>query len=295
MVPPNANLCYMCAPLLGLTATSKAVACDGCGNHCDGSHHNPGLSRTTQTVTSWQHPAGNPVRWRPSYQPMAQSPANSTLIGQSPVFPVTSYAAASAQAAVGLTWHSPYIPAPIGGAQWPIQQWAPVPAAPRPTWKRGVRKIRSLTPPRRPPPPKTITLPRAEASSTAPTPLPIPYQSLTLLLNDINRLLLTPHEGREFDFRGTCAVVADRQDSGEEALKARVHHVAWGLLDRTVLAFDVHNLAVHASARAASGKGKEEECPCARCEHILTISVMLEEKKRAAGVSMVVGLRHFAN
>lgn len=228
---------------------------------------------------------------------------------------MTSYAAASAQAAVGLTWHSPYIPAPIGGAQWPIQQWAPVPAAPRPTWKRGVRKIRSLTPPRRPPPPKTITLPRAEASSTAPTPLPIPYQSLTLLLNDINRLLLTPHEGREFDFRGTCAVVADRQDSGEEALKARVHHVAWGLLDRTVLAFDVHNLAVHASARAAvattqsaaiwmgappdprlqSGKGKEEECPCARCEHILTISVMLEEKKRAAGVSMVVGLRHFAN
>jgi hypothetical protein len=88
MVPPNANLCYMCAPLLGLTATSKAVACDGCGNHCDGSHQNPGLSRTTQTVTSWQHPAGNPVRWRPSYQPMAQSPANSTLIGQSPVFPV---------------------------------------------------------------------------------------------------------------------------------------------------------------------------------------------------------------
>ncbi|KAF7350711.1 hypothetical protein MSAN_01632100 [Mycena sanguinolenta] len=210
----------------------------------------------------------------------------------------------------------------------------------------------------------------------------IPYQTLALLLADLNRLLTTPHGGPGFDFQGTCAeIVGPRDYSGSGALangkgkgkgkekeegelsgatlaahggadrmRGRVMKLAWDVLDQTVLAFNVHKLMVHTgetgtaavattrssaiwmgdpslletppaavevngvqangskkyevngkkkgSAKEKSSGAKEggaaQECPCKRCEHLLTIKVMLEETKYAVGVRFSVALLHFA-
>ncbi|KAJ6592509.1 hypothetical protein B0H19DRAFT_1245378 [Mycena capillaripes] len=70
---------------------------------------------------------------------------------------------------------------------------------------------------------------------------PIAYQTLGLLLTHLNCLLCTPPAGHEFEFRGTCALVADPA----VAPAACVVTVAWELIEKTLLAF---NPPIHASS-----------------------------------------------
>ncbi|KAJ7830649.1 hypothetical protein B0H14DRAFT_3143467 [Mycena olivaceomarginata] len=271
------SLCYKCAVLLGCTGTSRSVPCDGCGNPCDGSL--------------------DPVRSEaPKY-------VHSQVVSATP----SSTSTTSAREVADSTWRSsyrpapivvPYVPVPTPPSQWPIQQWDTLfKASARISPGRGVIKSRSS----RPAPPKRITLLHVDGPAIDSFPPPITYQTLALLLNDLNRLLLTPHEGREFAFRGRCAVIVGAADTSEDALKTRVLWVAWEIIERTVLSFDVQNLAVHGSAYGAVGKTRsiaiwmgalpdprlqkeEDECPCARCEHLLTMSVSLEPRNRVEGV-----------
>jgi hypothetical protein len=98
---------------------------------------------------------------------------------------------------------------------------------------------------------------------------PITYQTLDVLLADLNALLWTPHDGRPFEFRGTCAVVSDPAAADNALLHAaRVTRVARQLIESTALTFkyvifiyafftknnvchSIHNLTVHSGAQAA--------------------------------------------
>ncbi|KAJ7938613.1 hypothetical protein B0H13DRAFT_2301653 [Mycena leptocephala] len=94
-------------------------------------------------------------------------------------------------------------------------------------------------------------LPHIPAAKHAVLPL-VAYQTLELLLTDLNRLLCTPHVDRPFEFRGTCAIVGAHAVSAAAAEhEARVRLVAWEAIERTVFTFDVNNLTVHSGARAA--------------------------------------------
>ncbi|KAJ7239772.1 hypothetical protein B0H12DRAFT_76845 [Mycena haematopus] len=216
-----------------------------------------------------------------------------------------------------LAWRSPYLPPPVlAPQQWPIQSWSALrwaqaqgpPPAPAPA------PAPILAPPDRPPQqPKRIILQPVDHTNLVPT-APIPYQTLPLLLDDLNRLLCTPHWGRAFDFQGTCTRVVAvpgefdfAKGVGEAKMKEHLMDVVWDVLDRTVVAFDVHKLAVHPGNHSAAATTRsaaiwmggpdvqeQQECPCKQCEHLLTLSVMLQQNKYAIGMSIVVKLLHFA-
>ncbi|KAJ6493181.1 hypothetical protein C8R45DRAFT_1212616 [Mycena sanguinolenta] len=331
----------------------------------------PSTSTISAQGIAWRSPylpaptlAPQPQHWPVQYwsaihQPYGQAPARaSTSASISAPVPV-SFAPAPAP----LRFIPVYAPAP---APLPPRALAPAPLPP-PT------PVPIPLPPERGAPPKRILLPpptpasdeKRPAKGTAPV---IAYQTLALLLADLNRLLTTPHGGPGFDFRGTCAEIIGPRDllrrddlaqhaqvyGGDQRMRARVLKVAWEVLDRTVLAFDVHGLMIHAGGQAAVAKvksaamwmgdprlveapspptlveaaaaangrqangrnsketnGRKQESekekdrdlqtqaqaneglPCKRCEHLLTISVVLELRKNAMGVSIAVGLMHF--
>ncbi|KAJ7697261.1 hypothetical protein B0H17DRAFT_376990 [Mycena rosella] len=164
-------------------------------------------------------------------------------------------------------------------------------------------------PPRIPPPTPVVLLPLVEADSPADPPKAIAYQSLRLLLIDLNRLLCTPHEEQPFDFRGTCSIVAD--PAVDHA--TRVTSVAWALIRGTAVSFNVHTLAVHCSPRAALAvtgssaiwmgappdprlANATQPRPCERCEHLLHIHVDADDSACARGLQgqrIVVRLWHY--
>ncbi|KAJ7137495.1 hypothetical protein C8R43DRAFT_1132097 [Mycena crocata] len=118
---------------------------------------------------------------------------------------------------------------------------------------------------------------------TANAPLPILYQTLKQLLADVNKLLNTPHEEQAFHFKGECAVVADPAVDNAN----RVAAVAWEMIQKTVLSFNIHTLKIQINAHAALAMTLSSaiwmDClpdsletnapPCRRCEHLLTIGV----------------------
>ncbi|KAK7052666.1 hypothetical protein R3P38DRAFT_2861588 [Favolaschia claudopus] len=246
------------------------------------------------------------------------------------LYPITSFSNLATSAAkdiqAPLVWRQPFrvaaaaAPPPPPPSPPPLRTTpapAPAPEPPRPLF---------APPPRHP---RHITLSPAALSN--PSSPPIPYQTLSLLLNNLNRLLLTPHHDRAFAFRGTYAFIAGVPSPGTPNsaappldalfLKSQLLSVAWELLDRTVLAFDVHKLVVHAdgkvavatirssaglgggghgasktNGKSAKRKGKEQEKargPCDRCEHLLTISVCLEESMYVVAARVIVALVHF--
>ncbi|KAJ6483534.1 hypothetical protein C8R47DRAFT_564381 [Mycena vitilis] len=165
--------------------------------------------------------------------------------------------------------------------------------------------------PGRPPPPRHVVIPPIKPHAALPhsTSEAIEYQTLDLLLADLTRLVSTPHVGREFDFRGTCAVVG----SAPGGPTARVVDVGWEIIGKTVLAFDVNALKIQSSTLAAvtniqtstiwmdappppasktKSKSKEAEERCARCEHLLTISVWQVQRRFASGEMILVNLKH---
>ncbi|KAJ6592505.1 hypothetical protein B0H19DRAFT_1245374 [Mycena capillaripes] len=212
----------------------------------------------------------------------------------------TTYQTAAYQTAAGMSSQTGLNPPPVS-SKVPVL----VPAPPK----------------RVPTPVRVVVLPLVTPTSTASISIPaapIAYQTLGLLLTDLNRLLCTPHAGREFEFRGTCALVADPA----VAPAARVVTVAWEVIEKTVLAFNIHALSVHSSGTTAvattqssalwmgdpassasdntvnTDSDSRRPCPCARCEHLLTISVWALEPQlgvaKPKGEGIWVALRHFA-
>ncbi|KAJ7144089.1 hypothetical protein C8R44DRAFT_759470 [Mycena epipterygia] len=193
--------------------------------------------------------------------------------------------------------------------QWKLSQRAPIiqpipaphlyPQAEAPQFAPPARKAF------RAPSPTRVVLPLA----TEEQPEPIEYQTLDLLLSDLNRLLCTPHEKQPFHFRGTCAIVLDPAVGHA----ARVTRVAWAIIRGTVLAFNIHALTVHTSPRAAQATTQTSAIwmgappdqrllaqtvpvPCARCEHLLSVGVTNEDSARTRGLEgqrILIGLRHF--
>ncbi|KAJ7673993.1 hypothetical protein DFH06DRAFT_1173724 [Mycena polygramma] len=204
-------------------------------------------------------------------------------------------------------WYGPYTTVPVAPPPYAVP---PAPARPP-------------SPPR-PPPPTRVVIPLIKPHTSLPhsTSEAIEYQTLALLLADLTRLVSTPHVGREFDFRGTCAVVG----SAPGGPSARVVDVGWKIIEKTVLAFDVnamkiqsstlaavtniqtsaiwmaapHSIAPPADPKATSNsnsktktKTKEAEEPrCVRCEHLLTISVWQVQRRFVSGEMILVNLKH---
>jgi hypothetical protein len=140
------------------------------------------------------------------------------------------------------------------------------------------------------------------------TDAPITYQTLELLLADLNVLLYTPHAGRPFNFLGRCVVVVD--PTAGPSSRGKIKEVAWEVIQRTAISFNMHGLVIHGSGNAAVAKtqsaalwmgdeqarygGKARSCPCERCEHLLTISVWQEDRAHVDRQEISVGLSHFA-
>ncbi|KAJ7134069.1 hypothetical protein C8R43DRAFT_1205667 [Mycena crocata] len=161
--------------------------------------------------------------------------------------------------------------------------------------------------------PQVVVLPDATSDALP----PIPFQTLALLLMDLNRLLNTPHEMQAFHFAGACTVVDPTMDHAE-----KLEAVAWEVIRGTVLAFDIHTLTMRTTPRGAVASTPSAAIwmgapppppnsfstappppPCRHCEHLLTIGVAKlpsksKSKTKTKGVAMpgqriVVELRHF--
>ncbi|KAK6991986.1 hypothetical protein R3P38DRAFT_3090460, partial [Favolaschia claudopus] len=249
---------------------------------------------------------------------------------QKHLHPVTSFSKIASPAAKQvhqpLVWLPPYLSnyAPVPQTPHPLllppppshSQSAPQP--PRLAFL-GPSHPQPALPARSPPRPRHMTF--SPASAFDPASKPIAYQTLPMLLTDLNCLLITPHDDRAFSFRGTYAFIGRAPtpvDINTKAsppfdtapfLKTELMSVAWAILDQTVLAFDVQKLQVHVSGKAAAatiktaaiwmgdggasfrdnasvGMAKDEkqkqeghpDCTCSSCEHLLTITVCLEER-----------------
>ncbi|KAK7052636.1 hypothetical protein R3P38DRAFT_3595861 [Favolaschia claudopus] len=258
------HLCARCAPLLHTAPYIGDATCDQCRYSCKAQwdyYQTYTVPVTTNQNVPWQ---SRP----PPFKKLKFGPDGHAVPADTPT---------PTAAAVG-AWRSPYLPAPsIGSApsqSHPVSVSVPIPPtapAPPPTGKPkpAPQKPPPSTPTADPhPTPRRIRLPHSALSSPASPPTPIPYQTLTLLLTDLNRLLCTPHVGRAFDFRGTYTQIVGVVPPGsqnsssvkgevtsydEKFLKPLLEAVAWQVLDRTVLAFDVRNLAVRVAAGAGSG------------------------------------------
>ncbi|KAJ7128193.1 hypothetical protein C8R43DRAFT_951522 [Mycena crocata] len=117
----------------------------------------------------------------------------------------------------------------------------------------------------------------------ADAPVPVLYQSLSLLLADLNKLLNTPHEQQAFHFKGACAIVADSAVGNV----ARLVVVAWEIIQKTTLAFDINTLKIQSNPRSALVMTSSSAIwmglppdmltkaalPCRQCEHLLTIGI----------------------
>ncbi|KAJ6472877.1 hypothetical protein C8R47DRAFT_1145662, partial [Mycena vitilis] len=133
----------------------------------------------------------------------------------------------------------------------------------------------------------------------------IAYQTLDHLLAALNSLLGTSHAASGSDFCGTCAVVSE---PGAH-YAARVRKISWMIIERTMLAFDIHQLKIHTGSDAAFAsthsaaiwmgappdehvQNRREARACARCEHLLTIGVSACKRDHVTGHSISVGLKH---
>ncbi|KAJ7099828.1 hypothetical protein C8R44DRAFT_859468 [Mycena epipterygia] len=312
-IPPP-RLCARCALRLGGTPCTFLVPCDTCGDICLG----PPAWQTY--VASASKPAELPlyatIRW--NQPPIAQY---ATTEQQTPALPQLN----PPQLHDSTSWShyrhyqppaeraaAPYPQAEViqmqntGFAQWKPSQRAPIiQQLPTPHVHPQSHAPQFALPAFRVPSPTRVVLPLA----TEEQPEPIEYQTLTLLLEDLNRLLCTPHAEQPFHFRGTCALVLDPAVGHA----ARVTRVAWAIIRETVLAFNIHALTVHSSPRAAQATTQTSAiwmgappdlrlaratvtAPCTRCEHLLSIGVTNEDSARKRGLEgqrILVGLRHF--
>ncbi|KAJ7150081.1 hypothetical protein C8R43DRAFT_497125 [Mycena crocata] len=168
--------------------------------------------------------------------------------------------------------------------------------------------VQDLSLPYIPPPKRVVLLP-----GTADACPPVMYKSLALLLADLNKLLNTPHEDRAFHFKGACTIVADPSiGSGD-----RVRRVAWEVIRRTVVAFNIHALTIENGTFGALTTAQSSALwmssppaslaiatvPCRKCEHIFTIGAepcvsaptpisTPEARVQLSGQRIMVVLRH---
>ncbi|KAJ6568087.1 hypothetical protein DFH09DRAFT_1155738 [Mycena vulgaris] len=286
-MPPGAHinaarLCGKCAALLGTNPCFYSVTCDGCSDLWH-----------PQAITTWQpaigsvvtrvvHRSNSKVAQNPNILPYYSPPqsSNDPTSGLPPQYNPKSWTAASL-------------------AQQPNEQ----------KQARAPQRHHLHSPPSVPrvAPPKPVPIPLVDANTPAEPPVPIKYQTLGLLLIDLNHLLCNEH--LPFDFCGTYSIVAD--PAVDDA--ARVMSVAWEVIRKTMLAFNVHTLevqtAVHGAAFAAAqscaiwmGAPPDPRLadvaaprPCERCEHQLMIGAEPDYSALARGLQgqrIVVGVRH---
>ncbi|KAJ7839789.1 hypothetical protein B0H13DRAFT_1911037 [Mycena leptocephala] len=117
------------------------------------------------------------------------------------------------------------------------------------------------------------------------TDAPITYQTLELLLADLNVLLYTPHAGRPFNFLGRRAFLAREDKGGGMGV---IHGSGNAAVAKT------QSAALWMGDEQARYGGKARSCPCERCEHLLTISVWQEDRAHVDRQEISVGLSHFA-
>ncbi|KAK6971325.1 hypothetical protein R3P38DRAFT_724091 [Favolaschia claudopus] len=267
------HLCARCAPLLHTAPYIGDATCDHCRYSCKAQWDYYQTYTVPVTNVSQSRP--------PPFKKLKFGPDGQAVPADTPT---------PTAAAVG-AWRSPYLPAP---SLHPISSHpvsAPIPpTVPPPKPKPAPRKQPIPTPADPPTAPlvgRRIHLTHSALSDPASPPKSIPYQTLPLLLTDLNRLLCTPHVGKAFDFRGTytqiVGVVPPESQSqnpsgvnGEVTsydgrfLKPLLEAIAWQVLDRTVLAFDVHNLVVCIAAGAGSvskdGKSEKDGVGGGACE-----------------------------
>ncbi|KAJ7673828.1 hypothetical protein DFH06DRAFT_1123500 [Mycena polygramma] len=193
--------------------------------------------------------------------------------------------------------------------QTTTQEPAPEPA---PLRRRKYAWLTTATePPAERPPPAPVPPRKRKRGRPKRVAVPLPvsafppgtYQSLELLLTELNRLLCTPHADRPVHFWGTCADTEVSEAAAADPAE-HVREVAWEVINRTVLAFNVDNILIQTSGDSTftmtesaaiwmgAGDDTSQNHPCARCEHNLTIRVVALEQLNTSAQSVVVALSH---
>ncbi|KAJ7471667.1 hypothetical protein B0H11DRAFT_2039484 [Mycena galericulata] len=294
------NFCTMCAAILRSTPCLRPIPCMSCGTIC--------------TVMV-------PVHWQP---PAAQPKGNTSALGQSRwrkgVTPQAAFKAKMAQATYVSNgqWKRPYVygyaNAPRNIHKTPQAQLL-LPWTQRASQDHIENDVPPPPPLSRPQPPKQVVVPLVTDTEGAERPIPIVYQTLQLLLIDLNHLLCTPHENEPFGFRGTCSIIADPTVGNSD----KVTSIAWDVLGLTAVSFNPNTLIVDASPSAAHAmiatcaiwmnaprgtriaRGTLPNA-CSRCDHSLSIGVERCEGPLIGGKDITgfhgqrinVDLRHFA-
>ncbi|KAJ7673808.1 hypothetical protein DFH06DRAFT_1173323, partial [Mycena polygramma] len=274
-------LCSLCSIALGGSPCSQNVPCEGCGKSCAPADANaPRVFQPTELLI--------PTKTEREYGEKSQADTTSS-------------------------WRKPYRYTYFGNAQ---QDSVQVPLS------YPVSKLTALDPstqllrPRyawmQPDPSSSqddtdhVAMPYLSAGERTYNTPAIAYQTLDDLLAALNNLLCTAHLACGSDFCGTCAVVSE---PGVQCA-ARVRQVSWTIIERTMLAFDIHKLKIHAGRDAAfastqsaaiwMGAPTDERFEntrkaraCARCEHLLTIGVSACKRDHVLGHRISVGLKHF--
>ncbi|KAJ7616006.1 hypothetical protein FB45DRAFT_1064175 [Roridomyces roridus] len=249
------DLCNGCAVHHNSYPSEKDVPCWSCGMSCASTTSAAPAAIPQAPV---YHVNMHPLPYRPRYfshtyvhhQPYHQYPY------PYPIHPHTAY-------------YVPYAPPP---PPIPVIYTPPPPPPPTPPVS---------SPPTLKPGPIVPLVQRPPG--TTPIPTPVAYQSLQLLLEDLNHLLHTPHEEQPFYFRGTCAIIADPAVGHAKKLSS----VAEQVVERTALIFDPQTLEIQSSEQAAStststhavwmpvgaGRPTTTGVSCTHCRHTLTIDV----------------------
>ncbi|KAJ7478741.1 hypothetical protein B0H11DRAFT_2234200 [Mycena galericulata] len=269
----NSGLCRACASMYGVAACQLSVPCPNCNAMCA---PEPTWHQYVPPQTPNMVPV--PVRWRQVITP------NNTAKNMQTAVEITAGPSSNAMPVPTSEYWGPhgYVNT---GTQW---NWTSrVPLIQRPAARAPIKHHMPTPPPLpRPGPPKQVVVPLVTDKVGAERPTPIIYQTLELLLIDLNRLLCTPHDGAPFDFRGTCSIIADPAVSNAN----KVTDVVWEILRLTTVSFNPHTLAVHQSPYAA--RATTPTCalwmnappdprlekvtvprPCNRCEHLMSIGV----------------------
>ncbi|KAJ7150042.1 hypothetical protein C8R43DRAFT_1006134 [Mycena crocata] len=291
LLPKADSLCASCAHLLGRLQSPFNIPCSRCGQLC-GAHWQAALEERKRAAEEKTRVENIPL-FRKPYVYTRYSDGNRTNAIIPPRIPPVQVARPQVH---------PQVP-----SQRPRKRKRKAPS-PEPTPMHVPQRDFLLPPPHlRIDPPKRVVLPPGSADA----PEPVLYQSLAVLLADLNKLLVTPHEEQPFHFKGACAIVADPAVGSAD----RVRKVAWEVIQRTVVAFNLNALSIKTNPRAALVMTPSSAIwmgsppamlataapPCRRCEHLFSIGVEpcgsgsrpVPTRFSIPGQRIVVALKHF--
>ncbi|KAJ7150061.1 hypothetical protein C8R43DRAFT_496625 [Mycena crocata] len=243
------NFCFSCAQRLGFAPSPLNLPCTICGQHC---------------AANWQ------LEW--AEQMKASQERMRTLQQRFPYMPYSQSTSVPNNVVIPSISKPPVIPPPTDGTIQRPAKRKRTESSSEPAYlpMRDFAQPRSI---------RRIVLPPGATDA----PAVVLYQSLELLIVDMNKLLNTPHEEQAFHFKGACAVVADPAVGNS----ARVAEVAWEIIRKTALAFNLNTLKIQSNPRSALFMTPSSAIwmglppdmldkaapPCRRCEHLLTVGV----------------------